>query len=68
MKEDIVSRLRQFLDDEAMLCSMDYGCNTPLYVYRMWGGEVAIENIATAMEEVGRMRHIGFMERSNTKR
>ena len=24
------------------------------YVYRMWGGAVAIEDIATAMEEVSR--------------
>ena len=26
----------------------------PEYVYRMWGGSVAIEDIATAMEEVRR--------------
>ena len=56
MKEDIVFRLRQFLDDESLSCSMDYGCNTPLYVYRMWGGAVAIEEIDSAMEEVRRMR------------
>ena len=28
----------------------------PEYVYRMWGGAVAIEDIATAMEDVRRMR------------
>jgi hypothetical protein len=33
---------------------MDFACVTPLYVYRMWGGQVAIEDIATAMEEVRR--------------
>ncbi len=36
------------MKDEAMSCSMDYGCMTPLYVYRMWGGAVAIEEIETA--------------------
>ncbi len=52
----IVERLRDFMEQEARSCSMDIGGITPLYVYRMWGGAVAIEDIATAMEEVGRMR------------
>jgi hypothetical protein len=29
---------------------MDIGGITPLYVYRMWGGAVAIEEIDSAME------------------
>lgn len=28
---------------------MDYGCVTPVYVYRMWGGGVAIEEIEDAL-------------------
>ena len=55
MSTDLINRLRQFMENEARSCSMDFGCITPLYVYRMWGGEVAIEDIATAMEEVRRM-------------
>jgi hypothetical protein len=50
----IVKRLREFMEQEARSCSMDFGCVTPLYVYRMWGGAVAFEDIAPAMEEVGR--------------
>ena len=46
----IVERLRDFMEQEARSCSMDIGGITPLYVYRMWGGAVAIEDIATAME------------------
>ena len=42
---DIVSRLKEFLDNEAKSCSMDSGCVTPLYVYRMWGGTVALDEI-----------------------
>lgn len=38
-------RLRQFMEDEAHSCSMDVGCITPEYVYRMWGGEVPLEEI-----------------------
>ena len=31
---------------------MDYGCVTPEYVYRMWGGSVAIEDIKEGIEEL----------------
>lgn len=53
--EDVLSRLRDFIENEVRSCSMDYGCITPEYVYRMWGGSVAIEEIANAMSEVRRM-------------
>ena len=55
MKTEIVSRLREFIENEALSCSMDFGCITPEYVYRMWGGKVAIEEIAKAMAKVRRM-------------
>ena len=35
--EEIVSRLREFLEDEARSGSMDFGCVTPEYVQRMLG-------------------------------
>ena len=56
--EDIVSRLREFLEDEARSGSMDFGCVTPLYVYRSWGGSVAIDEIAAGLKE---LRKQGFM-------
>jgi len=28
---------------------MDFGCVTPLYVYRMWGGAVTIDVIENAL-------------------
>lgn len=40
------------MHDEAMSCSMDYGCMTPLYIFRMWGGQVGIGEIEKAMVEV----------------
>ncbi len=52
MKEDVVSRLKEFVENEARSYSMDFGCITPEYVYRMWGGEVAIEDIESAMAEI----------------
>jgi len=52
----MIDRLKQFIESEMRSCSMDIGGITPLYVYRMRGGSVAIEDIAIAMEEVGRMR------------
>jgi len=52
MNKDIITRLREFMKNEARSCSMDFGCVTPEYVYRSWGGAVAIENIAVAMKQV----------------
>ena len=49
---DIVERLKEFMENEARSCSMDYGCITPEYVYRMWGGQVAIDEIATGLKEL----------------
>lgn len=51
-KQELIERLKQFMDDEAMSCSMDYGCMTPLYVYRMWGGEVPLEEIEAAFKDI----------------
>ena len=51
MGKDLVTRLRVFMEDEARSCSMDFGCITPEYVYRMWGGEVTLEEIEEAMNE-----------------
>ena len=48
-KDSLTSRLKDFLEHEARSCSMDFGCVTPLYVYRMWGGTVAIEEIENGL-------------------
>lgn len=52
--KSLVEKLRQFMEDEAMSCSMDYGCMTPLYVYRMWGGSVPLNEIERAMDVINR--------------
>ena len=50
MKEkDLKNRLLCFMENEARSCSMDFGCITPQYVYRMWGGTIPIEEIASAL-------------------
>lgn len=45
MNNDLIIRICTFLENEARSCSMDFGCITPEYVYRMWGGVVALEEI-----------------------
>ena len=52
MKMDVVERLRLFMEDEARSCSMDFGGITPLYVYRMWNGDVPLDEIESAMAEI----------------
>ena len=49
-KTDTISRLQSFIEEEARSCSMDPGCITPEYVYRMWGGTVAMEEIENALK------------------
>ena len=34
---EVVERLKELMENEARGCSMDFGCVTPVYVYRMWG-------------------------------
>lgn len=48
----VVERLRQFLESEARSCSMDFGCVSPEYVYRMWGGTVSMEEIESGLKEI----------------
>ena len=52
MKEDIVNRLKTFIENETRSCSMDFGCVTPQYVYRMWCGTVALEEIEAGLKEI----------------
>lgn len=49
---DLLEKLRQFLESEARSCSMDPGSITPEYVFRMWGGQVPLEEIEAAMNEL----------------
>ena len=41
----LLTRLREFVEHEARSGSMDFGCITPLYVYRMFGGQYSLEDI-----------------------
>ena len=45
----LTKRLKEFMENEARSCSMDFGCVTPLYVYRMWGGQVPLNEIEQAL-------------------
>lgn len=51
-RQDIIKRLSAFIEYETRSCSMDFGGITPLYVYRMWNGSVALEDIEAAMAEI----------------
>lgn len=52
--DSLIDRLLEFMENEARSCSMDYGCVTPQYVSRMWGGSVPMDEIAVALNEVKR--------------
>ena len=56
--DDIVLRIRDLIENEARSCSMDFGCITPLYVYKMCGGAIPMEDIENGLIE---LRNQGFM-------
>ena len=58
MKAELITRIKKFMENEARSCSMDFGCVTPEYVYRSWGGSVASEEITVAMEDVRRKTEV----------
>jgi hypothetical protein len=58
MMEDVINRLKAFIEEETRSCSMDFGCVTPLYVYRMWGGAIPMEDIENGLME---LKEQGFM-------
>lgn len=57
---NFVNSLKEFMEDEARSGSMDFGCITPLYVYRCWGGSVAIDEIAMGLAELRKQRFMGL--------
>jgi len=50
--QDIMPRLKEFMEQEARSCSMDFGCVTPLYAYRMLGGQYSLEDIEKGLKEL----------------
>ena len=48
-RQDIIKRLSAFIENETRSCSMDYGCITPEYIYRMLGGQYSIDEIQDAL-------------------
>ena len=54
----MIDRLKEFMECEGRSCSFDPELITPEYVYRMWGGSVAIDEIAMGMAE---LRKRGFI-------
>lgn len=42
-ENSLVDRLKEFMEHEARLCSMDFGCITPEHVYCMWGEQAHIK-------------------------
>ena len=57
IRSSVVSRLREFIENEGRSCSMDLAGITPEYVYRMWGGTVALEEISEALKVIRNENH-----------
>ena len=49
---ELIDRLKELMENEARSGSMDFGCITPLYAYRMFGGQYSMENIENGLAEL----------------
>lgn len=49
---ELIDRLKEFMENEARSGSMDFGCITPLYVYRMFGGQYSMEDVENGLREI----------------
>ena len=49
LEPSLIGRVKEFLDNEARSGSMDFGCVTPLYIYRAFGGSLPIDEIESAL-------------------
>jgi 7-keto-8-aminopelargonate synthetase-like enzyme len=49
VNEELVARLREFIEMEARSGSMEPSLITVEYVYRMWGGAVELNDIEECM-------------------
>ena len=61
----IAEKLREFMENEARSCSMDFGSITPEYVYRMWGGKVSMVDIEHVLAELRKQGALMIKEKSN---
>ena len=52
IRSSVVSRLREFIENEGRSCSMDLAGITPEYVYRMWGGTVPLGEIEAGLKVI----------------
>ena len=57
--QEIESKLKEFMENEARSCSMDFGCVTPIYIYRMFGGSVPLSEIEEAFPIVQKQMMVG---------
>jgi hypothetical protein len=57
-ESSLIEQLSELLENEARSCSMDFGCVTPVYAFRMFGGQYSIEDIESGLAE---LRNLGFM-------
>lgn len=48
----LYNRLKDFIECEGKSCSFDPEIITPEYVYRMWGGMVALEEIKEGLKQI----------------
>ncbi len=50
--QDTSLKLKEFMESEGKSCSFDPELITPEYVFRMWGGQVPLNEIEEALKSL----------------
>ena len=58
--DSITEKIRDLMENEARSGSMDFGCITPLYAYRMFGGQYSMEAIESGLTELRKQGVFGL--------
>ena len=59
-RQSLILKLQEFMENEARSGSMDFGCITPLYVYRMFGGQYSMDDIESGLAELRKQGVFGL--------
>lgn len=61
INQTLKEQLKELMENEARSCSMDFGCITPQYVQRMWGGKFSLDEIDMALKELRALKVLGMV-------
>ena len=57
---ELIDRLKELMENEARSGSMDFACITPIYAYRMFGGQYSMDDIENGLAELRKQEFLNL--------